>query len=256
VNHVPWSILFDNSNGGPTIMPDFNREILAAKPVNKRINELIEATAPPTPNERQYLGASSIGSECLRRIQFDWFVDPELPVRTQDIFARGHFFEELTRKHMKEAGFVFAPAETLRFETADGLFRGHGDGVLIGGPEIPELIYPALWEHKALKAKSWRAIERDGLKDLHRVYACQIAVYQAYLNLTNPVLFCVLNADDCTRLWFLVPFDPVLAQETSDRAVMVIEASKAGELLPRVTNDPEHWMCKACSHRAHCWSLS
>jgi hypothetical protein len=238
-----------------TTMPDFNREILAAKPVNKRINELIEASVPPTPNERQYLGASSVGSECLRRIQFNWFCDPELPVRTQDIFARGHFFEGLTRKRMKQAGFVFASSNVLGFETAGGLFRGHGDGVLIGGPEIPELIYPALWEHKAVKAKSWRAIERDGLVDLHRVYACQIAIYGAYLGFLTPVLFCVTNADTCERLWFLVPFDPVLAQETSDRAVLIIEASKAGELLPRFTNDPEHWMCKACSYRARCWGL-
>jgi hypothetical protein len=236
-------------------MPDFNREILAAKPVNKRINQLIEASAPPTPNERQYLGASSVGNPCLRRIQLDWFCDPELPIRTQDIFQRGHWAEELTRKRMKQAGFEFGSSNLLGFESAGGYFRGHGDGVLVGGPEIPELVYPALFEHKAVKAKSWRAIERDGLIGLHHVYACQIAIYQAYLGFLNPVLFCVFNADTCERLWFLVPYDPVLAQETSDRAVMVIEASKAGELLPRFTDDPEHWMCKACSHRERCWSL-
>jgi hypothetical protein len=236
-------------------MPDFNREILAGKPVNKRINALIEAAAPPSVNDRHYLGASSIGADCLRRVQFDWFCDPELAVRTQDIFRRGYFFEDLTRRHMKRAGFEFASSEALRFATVGGLFRGHCDGILVGGPEVPGLIYPAILEHKALKAKSWRAIERDGLKDLNRVYACQVAIYQAYLDLTNPVLFCVTNADTCERLWFLVPFDPVLAQATSDHAVLVIEASKAGELLPRMTEDPEHWQCKGCSHRAHCWSL-
>ena len=34
-----------------------------------------------------------------------------------------------------------------------------------------------------------------------------------------------------------MPFDPVLAQTMSDRAVTVIEATRAGELLPRVTED-------------------
>jgi len=238
-----------------TTMPDFNREILAAKPINKRMNALIEASAPPTVNYRQYLGASIIGGECLRRIQFDWFCDPEFPVQTQDIFARGHFFEGLTRTHMKEAGFEFASSAVGRFATANGLFRGHVDGVLIGGPKIPGLIYPGIFEHKAVKAKAWRAIERDGLKDLYFGYACQVAIYQAYLDLTNPVLFCALNADTCERLWFLVPFDAVLAQETSDKAVLVIEATKAGELLPRLTDDPEHWMCKACTWRSHCGSL-
>ena len=51
----------------------------------------------------------------------------------------------------------------------------------------------------------------------------------------------------------MVPFDPILAQEISDRAVMVIEATLAGELLPRVTENPEDWRCKMCSHKARCW---
>jgi hypothetical protein len=65
----------------------------------------------------------------------------------------------------------------------------------------------------------------------------------------------VVNADTAERLHFLVPFDAQLAQLISDRAVMVIEASRAGELLPRVTDDPEDWRCKMCSHRTRCWGL-
>ena len=76
---------------------------------------------------------------------------------------RGHFFEELSRQHLIAVGFKFASKVRLRFEAAGGLFRGHADGILVSGPQLPDLIYPAIWEHKALKAKSWRAIERDGL---------------------------------------------------------------------------------------------
>ena len=53
----------------------------------------------------------------------------------------------------------------------------------------------------------------------------------------------------------LVPFDAQLAQAISDRAVAVIEATRAGELLPRVTEDPDDWRCKMCSHRERCWRL-
>ena len=73
---------------------DLNRLVLSERPINQRLNELIEAAEPPSPNYRQYLGASSIGSECLRRVQYDWMCDPQFPARTVDIFARGHFFEE------------------------------------------------------------------------------------------------------------------------------------------------------------------
>jgi len=232
---------------------DLNRAILSAKPLNQRINELIEAAEPPSPNERQYLGASSIGAECQRRLQFDWMCDSQFSAPTRDIFARGHFFEELSRRHLIAAGFKSATTVRLKFDAAGGLFRGHAAGILVAGPETDGLKFPCIWEHKALGAKSWRAIERDGLVGLYQIYAAQVALYQAYLDCTNPALFTVLNADTCERLNFLVPFNSVLAQVCSDRAVMVIEATRAGELLPRVTENLDDWRCRMCSHRVRCW---
>jgi hypothetical protein len=81
-----------------------------------------------------------------------------------------------------------------------------------------------------------------------------VAIYQAYLDCTNPALFSVVNADTCERLHFPVPFDAELAQRFSDRAVTVIEATRAGEQLPRIVEDPTDWRCKMCSHRERCWS--
>jgi hypothetical protein len=234
-------------------MLDLNRAILSDKPLNLRINELIESAESPTPNTRQYLGASSIGSECLRRVQYDWMCDSQFPARTLDIFQRGHFFEQVSKQHLIKAGFRFASKVNLGFKAAGGLFRGHADGILVAGPAVEGLIYPAIWEHKALGAKGFRAVERDGLIGLYQVYAAQVALYQAYLNCTNPALFSVTNADTCERLHFLVPFDSVLAQSISDRAVMVIEATRAGELLPRVTDKPDDWRCRMCSHFHRCW---
>lgn len=160
---------------------DFNRSNLSDRPINQLINELIERAEPPSENYRQYLGASSIGSECLRKVQYDWMCDPEFPARIKDIFARGHFLEELTRRHLIAAGFRFAPSEVLEFRAADGLFRGHADGIIIAGPLLPALRYPCLWEHKCINAKGWKAIERDGLTGLYAIYAAQVAIYQVYL---------------------------------------------------------------------------
>lgn len=232
---------------------DFNRANFSERPINVSINELIERAELPGENYRQYLGASAIGSDCLRKVQYDWFCDPQFPARIKDIFERGHYFEGVTRQHLIAAGFKFAPAKQLEFKAADGFFRGHADGIIIAGPQLPDVSFPCLWEHKCLGAKGWQAIERDGLVGLYKVYAAQVAIYQAYLDVTNPALFSVVNADTCERLHFLVPFDVQLAQLYSDRAVVVIEASRAGELLPRVTDDPDDWRCKMCSHRERCW---
>jgi hypothetical protein len=60
------------------LMLDFNRENLASSDINTQINALMDAAALTEQREASagtYLGASAIGSECLRKIQFDWQVD-------------------------------------------------------------------------------------------------------------------------------------------------------------------------------------
>jgi hypothetical protein len=43
----------------------------------------------------------------------DWFCDPEFPMRTQNIFARGHFFEEVTRRHLISTSSQVADAHAV-----------------------------------------------------------------------------------------------------------------------------------------------
>ena len=50
-----------------------------------------------------------------------------------------------------------------------------------------------------------------------------------------------------------VPFDAGLAQKMSDRAVRVIQATEAGELLPRAFAEASHFECKFCSYAQRCW---
>ena len=117
---------------------------------------------------------------------------------------------------------------------------------------LVEFAVPALWEHKALNAKNFRAVERDGLAKVFPRYAAQVALYQNFLDVTNPALITIVNADTCERLHFTVAFDARLAQEASDRAVTVIEATRAGELLPRFDPSCEDFRCKMCSHLERC----
>jgi hypothetical protein len=237
---------------------DLNRAYLSAAAVNVAVNEAIEqATLRAAEQPRPYLGASMIGSECLRKVQFDWWCKPAHAARTREIFRRGHHFEERSRQLLIAAGFKFAPATALSFTAVGGLFRGTADGIIIAAPSPLSGLYlqlPALWEHKAINARSWRALERDGLNKTFPQYADQVALYQAYLDVTNPALFTALNADTCERLHLFVPFDAERAQAASDRAVNIIEATRAGELLPRGFNDPKDWRCRMCAHAGRCWS--
>jgi AAA domain-containing protein len=133
-------------------------------------------------------------------------------------------------------------------------FRGHADGVLTAGPDVLGIGYPSVWEHKCLGATGWREIERNGLEKARPQYVAQILIYQPYLDLTeHPAVFTAVNADTCERLHLLVPFSAEQAQAWSDRAVTVIEATLAGELLPRAFDDSTDWRCKMCGHRERCW---
>jgi hypothetical protein len=234
---------------------DLNRNELSALPASIAINALLEAASrevdQPT---RGYLGASSIGHECLRAVQFDWMCDQQHPLQTKDRFSRGHFFEELSREHFARAGFQFADSDRLAFIALEGMLRGHADGIFLNGPPIPEVSYPCLFEHKALGSKGYKAIERDGLRKAYSQYAVQVALYQHFLGVSDhPAIFTVVNADTCERLHVLVPYDAEFARAWIERAEIVITATRAGELLPRFTTDPNHYKCRFCGHARRCW---
>jgi hypothetical protein len=147
-------------------MLNLARANLSNDPFHIAISDSVEqASVREQTNDqaRGYLGASLIGDECVRKIHFEWMVTiGSFPVRVHSIFARGHYFEAETRQLLADAGFVFAPEKELGFVMADGLIAGHADGIIIGAPAIP-LATLALWEHKALSAKNFSAVRRDGL---------------------------------------------------------------------------------------------
>jgi hypothetical protein len=123
--------------------------------------------------------------------------------------------------------------------------------------------FPALWENKALGATPWKEIVKRGVVLARPIYAAQIALYQAYLDLPNAALFTALNRDTFELHCELVPFDAALAQRASDRAVQIVRASEAHELLPRAVMDRSSAICRGgwnggewhapCAWQDRCW---
>jgi hypothetical protein len=164
---------------------------LSALPLNRELNARVDrATAAAARLPRDYLGASIVGHECARHVQYDWWCIPDLPARVQLIFDRGHAFEALLRAQLIRAGFLFAPPEALAFASPDGCLQGHADGIITSGPAMPgvHVAVPCVWECKALNRKNWRAVNKDGFAKTFPRYATQVAVYQHFLNKSNPAL--------------------------------------------------------------------
>ena len=229
--------------------------------VNARIDAALVAENAKRP-QRDYLGGSRLGDICSRRLQYEYLKAPRDPDggfsgRSLRIFALGHVLEDLAIEWLRKAGYDLRTrnrhGEQFGFTAAGGRVQGHADGVIVAGPD--GFVAPALWECKSANARNWREIVKHGVAKAKPVYATQIALYQAYLGLTEtPALFTAINKDTCEIWHELVPFDAALAQSASDKAVTILRASDAGELLPRHTSDPEHFECRFCAWKAWCWS--
>jgi len=233
---------------------------------NQRINTLVDR-ALVDENQRQaprnYLGASRIGEPCARKLVYEFAHTPPDPGKEFDggvlrIFAAGHVFEDLSIRWLRAAGFDLRTSNNnggqFGFETASGRIKGHIDGVIVGGPDVG-VTWPALWEHKALNASSWNDTVKRGVRASKPVYYGQLQIYMAYMDL--PVaLFTALNKDTQALHHEVVPFDAVEAQLLSDKAVDVIRAADAGELLPKISNQSDFYLCRWCVYARRCWEYS
>jgi hypothetical protein len=228
-----------------------------------RVNALIDAALvernrqqPP----RHYLGGSRVGEPCARRLVYEYANTPPDEGKAFNggilrIFDAGHRFEDLSIQWLRLTGFDLRTnkrdGSQFGFSAAGGKLRGHIDGVIVGGPDVG-VAWPALWEHKALNAKSWSDLVKNGLQISKPVYYGQVQLYMAYMELAV-TLFTALNKDTEELYHERVPFDPAEAQRLSDKAVTVIRAAESGELLPRIAAHADFYLCRLCPYAERCW---
>ena len=250
-------------------MLDFNPRPSMADRVNALVDAALEAERAATP-PRDYLGGSRLGHACERALQFEFTATPkdegeEFTGRSLRIFAIGHALEDLAIRWLRAAGLDLytrkADGGQFGFAVAGGRVRGHVDGIVAAAPVALGLRLPALWECKTMNAKNWRETVAKGVAIAKPVYAAQIALYQAYMEATvpgisaAPALFTAINKDTAELHHELVPFDAGLAQRMSDRGVRILQATDAGELLPRVATTPDFFECRFCPWSERCWRL-
>lgn len=253
-------------------MLDFNHRPSFADRVNAVVDQALTA-GQATRLPRDYLGGSRLGHACERALQFEFTATPkddgqEFTGQALRIFAIGHALEDLAVIWLRSAGFELYTCKGNRpnggqfgFSVAGGRIRGHVDGIIAAGPEGFGLTVPALWECKTMNAKNWRACVKDGVTKSKPVYAAQIALYQAYMEGTvpgisaAPAVFTAINKDTAELHHELVPFDADLAQRMSDRGVRILQATDAGELLPRIAANRDFFECRFCPWAERCWSL-
>ena len=249
---------------------DFNPRPSMADRINALVDTALIAEREATP-PRTYLGASRLGHACERALQFEFVGAPkdegaDFGGQTLRIFEIGHQLEDLAIRWLRAAGIDLytrkgnrPDGEQFGFSVGGGRIRGHVDGIIADAPAALGLHTPALWECKTMNAKNWRACVKDGVTVSKPVYAAQIAIYQAYMEATvpgisaAPALFTAINKDTAELHHERVAFDAALAQRMSDRAVRILQATDAGDLLPRIAASRDFFECRFCSHAERCW---
>lgn len=232
--------------------------------MNKTINgHLYKAIKKRREQEkpRGYLGASGLGTSCMRSLYFERIGAPQdhFAFKTNIAMDLGHVVEDYVANLFKDAGYrlhtLNKEGKQFGFSQANGEFKGHVDGVFSSGPK--KLPYPVGWEHKFLCNKRFNAFVNSGLEIAEPTYYAQVQSYMAYSPLyweeqITSCLVTVTNADT-KEVWHdLVHFNPSYAQQLTNKAVRVLKAESEEE-LERVGFTPDFWQCKNCKYRTHCW---
>jgi hypothetical protein len=244
----------------------YGQDRTACADTTSRVNALVDAAIldrHARQRPRDYLGGSRIGEPCARKLVYEVTHTAKDPDKDFDahilrIFDAGHQFEALSIRWLRAAGFDLrdrgADGEQFGFSVASGRLRGHADGVIVAGPDIG-VRWPALFEHKALGAKSWTDLVKHGLRLSKPIYYAQVQLYMAYFDL-NVALLTALNRDTLALHHEAVPFDPAEAQRLSDHAVDILRAAAAGELPPRIAVHADFHLCRFCPYATRCWETN
>lgn len=254
-------------------MLDYNHRPTCTERINAVIDEAIIAERAEIP-PRTYLGGSRLGHACERALQFEFTGAPkddgaDFGGQTLRIFEIGHALENLAVRWLRASGFDLytrkgnrPDGEQFGFSVAGGRIRGHVDGIIAAVPQPLGMGVPALWECKTMNARNWRETVAKDVVVAKPIYAAQVALYQAYMEAQvpgisdNPALFTAINKDTAELHHELVPFDSGLAQRMSDRAVRILQATDAGELLPRIAVTRDFHECRMCPWADRCWRLT
>lgn len=201
---------------------------------------------------RPYLGASSLGDPCARRLWygFRWVARERFDGRMLRLFDTGHREEARLLDEMRAAGIEVwdrqADGRQFRVTFAAGHGAGHLDAVVRGLPEAPAT--PHVFDVKTVKAKKLAEMLRAGFRKTYPKYHAQGTVYAGLMDLDR-IAFAFVCKDDDTIHLERFEFDRAEFDRLMDRAMSIVFAA---EPPLRLSNDPAWFECKFCHFHGHC----
>ncbi len=193
---------------------------------------------------RDYIGASSIGSECLRQIwyQFKGVKAEKVPTKFRRTWAIGKNLESLVIEWLINAG-VQVQDWALNYHAKNmPYFQGNFDGVVFVGDK------KSILEIKTAKDASFKIFVKKGARIWNPQYYAQIQSYMGMSGI-NSAYILVLNKDNSDISDELVLFDEHIYKKLMEKAAMIYGAHVEP---PRINGNPLWYQCKMCKFNKIC----
>ena len=206
--------------------------------------DLYEAAARTRSSGRHYLGMSEIGDVCDRALWYSFRGFPQVPIdgRVIMLFRFGDLIESELVEWLNRAGYQVTDQQ-LSFESHDGLFRGHADGIVHGITDMPHIL-----ECKSCNKNAFDSFKRAGVAVTQPKYYCQCQCYMGYSGLER-ALVAVQCKDDSAIYLERIYFNRTDFESLQRRAYSIISANEP----IKQPFDFDSKTCQWCRFRTYCW---
>ncbi len=194
---------------------------------------------------RDYIGASSIGHDCLRNIwyQFKGIKAEEVPTKIRRTWAIGRHLEGLIVEWLIDCDLkVFYSMEYVSSKDMP-YFQGHVDAIW----EKKNKPF-AIIEIKTAKDSSFNIFQKKGVKEWNPQYYAQVQSYMGMSEIHKTYIL-VLNKDTSELSDELVKFDAEVYEQLREKAKMIYNAKSPP---PRIHHSPIWYQCKQCQFNKTC----
>lgn len=191
--------------------------------------------------ERNYLGMSTIGHPCNKKLWIDYHESPPRQLEPRGYLAihDGHRHEDVMKEWLNKLPNVTVRGGQTTVEDLEGRFRGHLDGIIaVDGVEY-------VWEHKQCNEAKFDRFQKQTLAEWDGIYYAQAQCYMHYTGIHSHLLTCGTPG--------LRDFDFKIteyagAQQYIDKADYITGSRIMPEGLRK-----GHYMCNWCDFKDRCW---
>lgn len=217
---------------------------MIAGTITKSINNMQKKDDAP----RNYVGASSIGHPCERKIWYELKGKPKEYTSEQlRTFEIGKRLESMILDDVEKSGIPVSRDHNQYMDSYVPRLCGTPDAIIFF-----EESGHAILEIKTAKDSSFRTFQKKGLKLWNEAYYAQIQTYMGLTGL-NEAFIIALNKDTSELHDEHVLFDEIFFEGIRAKAKKIIESENEPDKL---SDSPMFYMCKMCSFKKTCHTTS